>query len=105
MNKCSPLECHGQLSGLRLEINRCCFELGPESSSQRVISGTRGFHEVKTISVMLAYHLPVCSREYAVDFSFYLFVLTWTIFKVFIEFFTILLLFYILAFGCEVCGI
>ena len=29
----------------------------------------------------------------------------WTIFKVFIEFVTILLLFYALVFGCESCGI
>ena len=29
----------------------------------------------------------------------------WTIFKVFIEFVTILLLFYVLVFGCEACGI
>ena len=29
----------------------------------------------------------------------------WTTFKVFIEFVTLLLLFYVLAFGCEACGI
>ena len=29
----------------------------------------------------------------------------WTIFKVFIEFITIMLLFYVLAFGPEACGI
>ena len=31
--------------------------------------------------------------------------LMWTIFKVFIEFVTIFLLFYVLVFGCETCGI
>ena len=29
----------------------------------------------------------------------------WTIFKVFIEFVTVLLLFYVLLFGCQACGI
>ena len=29
----------------------------------------------------------------------------WTVFKVFIEFVTILLLFYVLAFGYEACGV
>lgn len=35
---------------------------------------------------------------------FLIYFLMWTIFKVFIKFVTVLLLFYILAFGQEVCG-
>ena len=37
--------------------------------------------------------------------SFFFFFLMWTIKKVFIEFVTILLLFYVLIFGQEACGI
>lgn len=36
-NKFSPFECHRQLAGLRLEINRCFVEPGLDSSSQSVI--------------------------------------------------------------------
>ena len=44
-----------------------------------------------------------CKRGF---FFFKIFFLMWTIFKVFIEFVTILLLFYVFSFfGCEACGI
>ena len=38
-------------------------------------------------------------------FFFKIFFLMWTILKVFIELVTVLLLFYVLVFGCEACGI
>ena len=38
-------------------------------------------------------------------FIFKIFLWVWTVFKVFIEFITILLLFYVLDFGHEACGI
>ena len=63
---------------------------------------------LSTAIIINSYLLKVISHFHVfLDFipSCFFFFLTWTIFKVFIELVTILLVFYVLFFGGEACGI
>ena len=65
-----------------------------------------GTLEIACLSYLL--RSPILTRNPCVHwliFKAFFFFLMWTIFKVLIEFVTILLLFYILVLGHKVCGI
>ena len=73
------------------------------------LDGEQGKDYFQHSAFILSYLFPFSQCPHALTtYSFFLsffFFLTWTIFKVFIEFLTILLLFYVLVYGPEACGI